>query len=183
MAFLDFFKGSALNAIDAKGRVSVPAEYRAVVHDRYRRAVLREGYDPASGDTDGRSRAGKAVSLVRHPDQPCLIAYDDAFAADYRQKIDQRHADKPPVERERAVRRDLSFFGRSEDVAWDVNGRIVLGPRTRAKAGIGAAVYYFGCGDTFELWDPAAFCAAHDADDPDLVEECRELCAEKGVAL
>jgi MraZ protein len=183
LAILDLFRGSALNAIDGKGRVSIPADFRAAIQSRYRRAVAREGFDPASVEVEGKSRAGKAVSLVKHPEQPCLIAYDDAYAAQYRDEIERRHADKTGVERERAVHRDQRFFGSSEELAWDVNGRVVMSPRLRKRAGIDGVVYYFARGETFELWNPATFCEVHEAEDPDLADECRELCEEKGLTL
>ena len=183
MAISELFRGRALNAVDAKGRVSLPADFRGVIQSRYRRSVHESGYDPAAGGADEKSRAGKAVSLVKDPERPCLVGYDEVFATDYLAKIKERHADKAGVERERAIRRDQGYFGTSEDVAWDVNGRIVLSPRLRARVGIDGLVYFFARGETFELWNPATFYAAHKDDEPDSAEECRLDCEERGIAL
>ena len=54
------FQGSALNAVDAKGRVSVPAFLRTVVERR--------------GDA-------RTITLAKHEAFPCLSAYDPAYAA------------------------------------------------------------------------------------------------------
>ena len=183
MAISDLFRGRALNAVDAKGRVSIPAEFRAAIQNRYRRNVAAGGIDPASVDVEGKARAGKVVALVRDPEQPCFIGYDDAYADQYRDEINLRHADKTGIERERAIRKDRGFFGSSEDMAWDVNGRIVMAQRMRAKVGIDAFVYFFARGETFELWDPATFYHAHKDEDPHAAEECRDLCEDRGISL
>jgi MraZ protein len=183
VAISDQFRGKALNAVDAKGRVSVPADYRGAIQMRHRRLILQDGFDPYADEPDERRRTGKIVILVKDPVQPCLMAFDNAYSRAHRDLIDSRHADKTGVEREAAVRKDLTFFGSSEDMPWDVNGRIVLPPRIRAKAGITDFVYFFGMSDTFGLWNPATFVAVHQEEFPDLADECREFCDEKGVAL
>jgi len=183
VAISDQFRGKALNAVDAKGRVSVPADYRGAIQMRHRRLILQDGFDPYADEPDERRRTGKIVILVKDPVQPCLMAFDNAYSRAYRDTIDSRHADKTGVEREAAVRKDLTFFGSSEDMPWDVNGRIVLPPRIRAKAGISDFVYFFGLSDTFGLWNPATFVEVHKEEFPDLADECREFCEEKGIAL
>ncbi len=179
MAISELFRGSALNAIDAKGRVSLPAEYRATIQSRYRRTVHETGYDPAASDP----RAGKVASLVKDPDRPCLIGYDDVFANDYMTTIAERHADKSGVAREQAILDDQGYFGASEDVPWDTTGRIVLTPRMRARAGIDGYVYFFARGPRFELWNPATFYRAHKDSRPDWAQECKLDCDERGIAL
>jgi MraZ protein len=183
LAVHDQFRGKALNAVDAKGRVSVPADYRGAIQTRHRRLVMQDGFDPNADDADERRRTGKVVILIKDPTQPCLMAFDNAYARDYRRIIDERHADKAGLSREAAIRKDLTFFGSAEDMPWDVNGRIVLPPRIRAKAGITDFVYFFGLSDTFGLWNPATFVECHQEEFPDLADECREFCEEKGVAL
>ena len=54
------FQGSALNAVDAKGRVSIPAFLRGVIERR--------------GDA-------RTIVLAKHEAFPCLSAYDPAYAA------------------------------------------------------------------------------------------------------
>ena len=60
MALEHLFQGSALNAVDAKGRVSVPAFLRSVIERR--------------GDA-------RTIVLAKHEAFPCLSAYDPAYAA------------------------------------------------------------------------------------------------------
>ena len=179
MASLETFRGSALNAIDAKGRVSLPAEIRSTIQSRHRRAVHESGYDPSLTDP----RAGKSATLVKDSRRGCLIGYDEVYANHYLAEIERRHADKTGEERERAIQQDQGYFGGSEDLPWDVNGRIVMSPRMRARAGIDGFAYFFSRGLTFELWNPARFYEAHKDSDRDLAEECRLDCEERGIAL
>lgn len=179
MAISELFRGRALNAIDAKGRVSLPADYRATILSRYRRVAHETGYDPALSDP----RAGKTISLAKHPERACLIGYDDVYANAHLATIAERHADKTGVERERAITDDQGFFGASEDLAWDMNGRIVLSPRMRKRGGIDGYVYFFARGHNVELWNPATFYHAHKDERPDWAEECRLDCEERGIAL
>ena len=60
MALEHLFQGSALNAVDAKGRVSIPAFLRCVIERR--------------GDA-------RTIVLAKHEAFPCLSAYDPAYAA------------------------------------------------------------------------------------------------------
>jgi len=70
------FQGSALNAVDAKGRVSVPAFLRAVIEKR--------------GDA-------KTIVLAKHDQFSCLSAYDPAYAALRHEKI-ERLLEKPETD-------------------------------------------------------------------------------------
>ena len=60
MALEHLFQGSALNAVDAKGRVSVPAFLRSVIERR--------------GDA-------RNIVLAKHDAFTALAAYDPAYAA------------------------------------------------------------------------------------------------------
>src|SRR4028118_116261 len=60
VALEHLFQGSALNAVDAKGRVSIPAFLRSVIERR--------------GDA-------RTIVLAKHEAFPCLSAYDPAYAA------------------------------------------------------------------------------------------------------
>ena len=60
MALEHLFQGSALNAVDAKGRVSIPSFLRGVIERR--------------GDA-------RTIVLAKHEAFPCLSAYDPAYAA------------------------------------------------------------------------------------------------------
>src|SRR5216110_3638543 len=60
VALEHLFQGSALNAVDAKGRVSIPAFLRGVIERR--------------GDA-------RTIVLAKHEAFACLSAYDPAYAA------------------------------------------------------------------------------------------------------
>src|SRR5438045_9347680 len=60
VALEHLFQGSALNAVDAKGRVSIPSFLRSVIESR--------------GDA-------RTITLAKHEAFPCLSAYDPAYTA------------------------------------------------------------------------------------------------------
>src|SRR5687768_3692260 len=68
VALEHLFQGSALNAVDAKGRVSVPAFLRQVIERR--------------GDA-------RTIVLAKHDAFPALSAYDPAYAALKHQKLER----------------------------------------------------------------------------------------------
>ncbi len=77
MALEHLFQGSALNAVDAKGRVSVPAFLRSVIERR--------------GDA-------RTIVLAKHDAFACLSAYDPAYAALKHQKLErllEKAGDRP----------------------------------------------------------------------------------------
>ena len=132
------FQGSALNAVDAKGRVSLPAFLRQVVERR--------------GDA-------RAIVLAKHALLPCLEAYDPGHAATKHAKMERR-AEK----NETAIGSDLDTamanmmaFGASEDVSYDKSGRIVIPPMMKMKGKIEDLALFVGTGETFLIWNPTLF--------------------------
>jgi MraZ protein len=153
------FNGSALSAVDAKGRLSVPAFIRGVI--------------------ERRSEA-KAVVIGMHEAAPCLNAYDRGyarhlFAENERRRLAEESAD-PAAHHARARR----TFGLTEEVPYDTSGRIILPPMMRRKGQIEDLALFVGIGGTFEIWNPRLALASAD-------EELRDLAAyrleEKGIAL
>jgi len=151
VALEHLFQGSALNAVDAKGRVSVPAFLRSVIEKR--------------GDS-------KTITLAKHEVFPCLAAYDPAYAALKYSKLERL------AEKEETVggseldyaRRALMAFGATEEVPYDSSGRIVLPPMMRRKGGIEELALFIGTGETFQLWNPSAF-LGH----PDIPEDLKDI--------
>ena len=76
MALEHLFQGSALNAVDAKGRVSVPAFLRSVIERR--------------GDA-------RTIVLAKHDAFPCLAAYDPAYAALKHAKLERLPRRRKPT--------------------------------------------------------------------------------------
>ena len=134
------------------------------------------------------SPAGRVVIVRRDAKRPCLIAYETSYARLLHANIVARHADKTGEEREAAIQRDLRIFGRSEDLGWDVNGRIMLSDRLCGHIGVDPdaandidnKVCFFGVGETFEIWHAGKLAAWLEEDgDPFGAEDIRALIEEK----
>ena len=160
MALEHLFQGSALNGVDAKGRVSVPAFLRQVIERR--------------GDT-------RTIVLAKHEHFPALSAYDPAYAAQKHVKLERllEKEETAPDAELAYQRRTLMAFGASEEVPYDSSGRIVLPPMMRRKGGIKDLALFIGAGETFHIWNPTLFLA--DANVPeDLKDIARFRLEERG---
>ena len=162
MALEHLFQGSAVNSVDAKGRVSVPAFLRSVIERR--------------GDA-------RTIVLAKHDNFEALSAYDPAYASLKHAKL-ERLAEKqetdPAADLEYA-RRTMMAFGATEEVPYDSSGRIVLPPMMRRKGGIEDLALFIGVGETFQLWNPRLFLA-----DPNIPDDMKDIARfrleERGVS-
>lgn len=132
---MDRFVSTFANKIDAKGRVSIPAPFRAVLE--------RDGY-----------QQGGAVHVYCYPalDTPAIDAGGERLA----RKIDGLLEGLPDY----SVERDelsVALYGVSQVLSIDQDGRIVLPENLRAHAGIDSQVAFVGLGDKFQLWEPRRF--------------------------
>jgi len=161
VALEHLFQGSALNAVDAKGRVSVPAFLRSVIERR--------------GDA-------KTIVLAKHENFPCLSAYDPAYAALKHSKLERlfEKEEGNPAAALDYQQRNLMAFAATEEVPYDSSGRIVLPPMMRKKGGIEDLALYLGTGETFQIWNPRLF--LKDANIPeDLKDIARYRLEERGL--
>lgn len=161
MALEHLFQGSALNAVDAKGRVSVPAFLRSVVERR--------------GDA-------RTIVLAKHDAFPALSAYDPAYAAMKHAKLErllEKQETDPASELEYA-RRTMMAFGATEEVPYDSSGRILIPPMMRAKGGIEDLGLFIGVGETFQIWNPKLFLADKNIPD-DMKDIARFRLDERGI--
>src|SRR5271170_7131993 len=112
---MDRFVSHYMLRLDAKGRVSVPASFRA--------ALMRDGFD----------------GLYCYPalDRPALDAGGRALLAE----IEALIASFPPYSEQRE-RFSLALYGTSETLKIDGEGRVVLTDVHRAHAGIRDAVVF-----------------------------------------
>lgn len=124
------FMTSVTNRIDAKGRVSIPAKFRA--------NLAAEG-------------AG-TIACVPSLAEPCLEGYTAAGIEAFAQRI--ASADLTLEVREAFQRAVLSNV---HELSLDSEGRIVLSEELRAAANISGAVTFVGVGDHFEIWEPGAY--------------------------
>ena len=135
---MDRFVSTFTNKIDAKGRLSIPAPFRAVLE--------RDRYTGASG-----------LGLYCYPslDAPALDAGGERLA----QKIDGLLGGLPDYSDERDELA-VALYGEAQFIAIDADGRIVLPRELRTRIGLPdglAEVAFVGLGDKFQLWAPERF--------------------------
>ena len=127
---MDRFLSSAVNRIDAKGRVSVPAHFRAVLQKRgYQDLYALRALDVTALDVGGMDL------LDRYEKR---IALEDPFL---------QTAD------------DMSFFchGDGAFLKLDQDGRITVNDFIREYTGITTDVAFVGRGHFFQIWEPGQF--------------------------
>ncbi|MBO0734212.1 MAG: division/cell wall cluster transcriptional repressor MraZ [Methylocapsa sp.] len=124
------FASNYIGRLDAKGRVSIPASFRAV--------LSREGCE--------------GLYVHRALDLPAL----DCGGYGLQRQIDEFLAHFSPYSDEH---QDFSVAlkGRSEILKIDTEGRVILSEDTKAHAGIGAEVAFVGLGPKFQIWEPGRF--------------------------
>jgi MraZ protein len=127
---MDRFLSSAVNRIDAKGRVSVPAHFRSVLQKRgFSDLYALRALDVAALDVGG-------PDLLDRYEQ--RIALEDPFL---------QTAD------------DMSFFchGDGAFLKLDQDGRITVSDFIREHTGITTDVAFVGRGHFFQIWEPERF--------------------------
>ncbi|MER9054591.1 division/cell wall cluster transcriptional repressor MraZ [Mesorhizobium sp. M0213] len=129
---MDRFLSNAVNRIDAKGRVSVPAHFRAVVQKR--------GYSE--------------LYALRCLDRPAM----DVGGLDLLDRYEQRIAQEDPFLQ---TADDMSFFchGDGTFLKLDQDGRITMTDFIREHTGISAEVAFVGRGNFFQIWEPGRLSA------------------------
>jgi MraZ protein len=123
------FLGRQMKRIDAKGRVSIPAPFRAVL---------------------GAGRC--ELFCVRSLTQPAVEAGGAAFLA----SIEATLARHDPFSAEHTALAAL-LFGQGDGPALDTEGRMVMPDWIRAATGIGSEVLFVGLGSRFQMWAPERF--------------------------
>ncbi|MBX9451031.1 division/cell wall cluster transcriptional repressor MraZ [Neoaquamicrobium sediminum] len=125
---MDRFLSSAVNRIDAKGRVSVPAHFRAVVQ--------RRGY--------------QELYALKALDRPAL----DVGGLDLLDRYEERIAMEDPFLQ---TADDMSYFvhGDSDFLKLDQDGRITVTDFIRDHTGITTEVAFVGRGTFFQMWEPS----------------------------
>ena len=167
MARETFFVGHALNAVDAKGRVSVPAAFRAQIERRTKE--------------DGKD-AEKELMIAPHPKRDRLRAFDSVGLRDLSTELRESVADLPAAARREAhegVRRnELTAL---TPIAFDSAGRMVLSPILRKLGKIGDLAFFVGMEDYFEIWSPENARIGF-ADNPVVLEMLDFYLEERGEA-
>ena len=142
------FVSTITNKLDAKGRVSVPAPFRAVLEaDGYGQAAASSGMaGPAAGSP--------SLNVYCYPslDAPALDAGGERLA----KTIDGLLAGLPDYSDERDEL-SVALYGDVELLTLDGDGRIVIPESLRAHAGLTTHVTFVGLGQKFQMWAPGKF--------------------------
>jgi MraZ protein len=130
------FLGTHQNRLDAKGRVSIPAPFRALLKAQ-----------------TGATTPGVGVPLVLRPSHqhPCIEAWPE--------KAFQALAE--PLERLSLFSEEhddlaAAVYADAYPVETDKEGRIVLPENLVTHAGLSEGVVFMGLGRTFQIWEPGA---------------------------
>jgi MraZ protein len=127
---MDRFVSNFTNRLDAKGRVSIPASFRAVLaRDGYEGLWLTPSLDNEALDAGGHALLGEIDRLL------------GGFA--------------PHSEEADAL--SMALLGTSETLKTDAEGRIVLTESLKFYAGITSEVTFVGQGHKFQIWEPERF--------------------------
>lgn len=129
---MDDFVSTFTNRLDAKGRVSIPASFRAVLSvDGFDGLYCCPTLDRQAIDAGGnRFRATITASLKNF----------EPFSEDHELL-------------------STTLIGESEILRIDQDGRVVLSEALKAHAGIADRVTFVGQGYKFQLWEPDRFIA------------------------
>lgn len=131
------FLGRATSRIDAKGRVIIPASFRAPLKGSRSETIHCVPWE----DENRNERAIEVFSDERMDEIVAMI--DDLNPYD-----------------DKAVSLQRTILTNCWPTQVDQDGRIKPPPELLEGAGITSDVLFVGCGPKFEIWEPAAFAAA-----------------------
>jgi MraZ protein len=127
---MDRFVSHFTNRLDAKGRVSLPAPFRAL--------LAKDGFD----------------GIYIHPalGQPTLDCGGQRLISELEALVKRF----PAYSRERELL-STSVFGMSQQVKLDGEGRFVVTDMMRSHAGISDTIVFVGLDHKFQVWSPERF--------------------------
>ena len=151
---MDRFVSNYTLRLDAKGRVSIPAQFRAVLaRDGFDGLYCYPALDSASLDAGGNALLGEIEQLIAR--FPPFADQRDEFA--------------------------VALYGTSETLKIDGEGRVVLSDTLKAHAGIADAVAFVGLGHKFQIWEPNRF-RAQLAEATEKVRALKKQLSSQGAA-
>jgi MraZ protein len=129
---MDEFVSTYTNRLDAKGRVSIPAPFRAV--------LVRDGFDGLyCCPTLDRKAVDAGGNRLRDQIRESLGLFE-AFSEDHEYL-------------------STTLIGESEVLKIDQDGRVILSDAIKDHAGIADRVTFVGQGYKFQIWEPDRFAA------------------------
>jgi len=132
MAGASVFRGVTHLALDAKGRLAVPARYREAL----------------SADTTPPGDAGRGVLVLTVDPSGCLLLYPRLAWEPIQARLMALSSFNSEIRRLQRL-----LVGHADDVEMDNAGRILVSPALRQYAGLDHRVVLVGQGNKFELWD------------------------------
>ncbi len=148
------FVGTYVNKVDRKGRVSVPADFRAALaEDAFAGVVCLPAFTHAALEGGGLDLLEQAESLIEGLDP--YAPERDAFS--------------------------IAILAEARKLPFDADGRVLLPEEFRAHAGITEHAAFAGLGGRFHIWEPAAFEAMR-ADARRIALEKRGALSRRGKA-
>lgn len=141
------FLASYLNGVDRKGRVSVPASFRAEMAAQSRQTVVVYA---APGMTRGDNNKAVPEGTQKRRMYLYAWAYDDFVKL--AEKIGQLPALSPT--RQRLAR---TILAAARPLNFDDTGRIQLPENLLSAAGITESALFAGEGEYFTIWQPETF--------------------------
>ena len=129
------FLSTFVNKVDRKGRVSVPASFRA--------ALTGQSFAGIVAFRSFKTAAIEASGIDRIEEMSARLDALDQFSEDNESLA--------------------SIFADAQQLAFDSEGRIVLPQALAEHAGITESAAFVGLGRTFQIWEPEAH-KAHQAE-------------------
>ena len=127
---LDRFVSHYVNRVDAKGRVSIPAPFRAVLaRDGFEGIYVHPSLDAEALDCGGNALIAEIEGLLS-TFSPFSVERDTYATA---------------------------LLGTSEILKMDSEGRVILTEGLKQSAGITSEVTFVGQGYKFQIWEPNRF--------------------------
>src|SRR5271157_3908646 len=127
---VELFLSTYVNKVDRKGRVSVPATFRAkLMNQRFPGIVVFPSYKYPALDGSGIDRMEELTARLDR-----LEEFSD--------------------EQENLA---LLLFGAAQQLPFDTEGRIVLPENLAEHAQITDSAAFVGLGKSFQIWEPARF--------------------------
>ncbi len=124
------FVSTFINKVDRKGRVSVPASFRAALSAQsFQGIVLYPSFTTAAAEG-------------------CGTDFLEELAAASSQNFDLFSPEQDDI--------NTLIFASSHQLAWDPEGRVVLPEEILTHAAITEQAAFVGKGRTFQIWEPEA---------------------------
>jgi len=123
-----YFRGQSVHRLDGKGRLRIPTKFREVLQSHYSDALV--------------------ITMM----EECLVAYPPEVWETIEAKVQDFSQVQP---QQRAFMR--YFISSAVECEFDKQGRILIPPMLRERAGLDQEVLLAGILTSFEIWNKAAW--------------------------